>query len=150
MRSKIIFISLVVFICSFASACSTNTASLISSIRTYSEYNNLSREEQEKVISSFDKILESVLKEEVFQLTKEYLSNNCLDDFEIKNIELIKNNLLLSSAENRKVRCNGILYIDFMVNNSNYKFDEESVRQLMKEFFEFTSKNSVLKRDLHG
>lgn len=137
MKTRVTFISVIIFICSFLISCNTNTTSSIPLIRTYSEYNDLSEEDKLNVISSFDKISSEELEEELLKITKEYLLKNELDNFKIKTIDLAKDNLLLASGKNRKIRCNGILYMEFLLSENNDKIDEKTAKKFLQVFFEF-------------
>ena len=121
----------------FLTSCNSNSNYHIPPTRTYSAYNTLSEEDKSDLISSFDKISSDVLKKEVLRISNNYLIDNNIDYLKTQNILLSKDNLLLSSNGNHKVRCNGILIIDFSLQNNNSNFTQESAQKFAEDFFDF-------------
>lgn len=137
MKYKINFICTIILICFFSSSCTPKYSSSVPLTRTYSEYKKLSEEEQLNLIAAFDQLSADVLKEEILRITQKYLSSQESSAYKIKSITLTKDNLLLSSNENRKIRSNGILLIDFILQDDHLKSDEDAAMQFMEDFFIF-------------
>ncbi len=136
MKHKAIFICTIILICFLSNSCNPKPSS-IPLIRTYSEYKNLSEEEKLNLIATFDRLSSEVLKEEIHHVTQKYILSQESAAFKIKNIELTKENLLLASNKNRKIRSNGTLRIDFLLDDDNLKSNEETAQQFMEDFFMF-------------
>lgn len=136
MKHKAIFIYTIILICFLSNSCNPKPSS-IPLIRTYTEYKDLSEEEKLNLIATFDRLSSEVLKEEIHNVTQKYILSQESVACQIKNIELTKENLLLASNENRKIRSNGALRVDFLLDDDNLKSNEETTQQFMEDFFMF-------------
>ena len=116
MKHKIIFICATILVCFLSNSCNPNPSS-IPLIRTYSEYKDLSEEEKLNLIATFDRLSSEDLKEEIHHVTQKYILSQESIACQIKNIELTKENLLLASNKNRKIRSNGALRVDFLLDD---------------------------------
>ena len=135
MKSKIIIISIILVWSLLLISCNKDTTTEIPSIRTYSEYNNLSEEDKVNLISEFDKLSVKKIEEELLKMTKEYLLENEIIEYEIKNVEFTKNDLLLATGENRKIRCNGNVLVEFSLKENCRKVSKADAEKFLQEFF---------------
>lgn len=118
-------------------SCCMNSEYYIPSTRTYSAYNNLSETDKSDLICAFDKLSSEVIQKEVFKICDQYLTDNALDYLKTQKVFLYKDNLLLSSNGNHKVRCNGILIIDFLLQSKESNFTKESAQKFTETYFDF-------------